>query len=480
MRSTFFGLEMGRRSLFTQQRALDVTGHNIANANTVGYTRQVADMAATLPYTVPAFNAPVTPLQVGTGVEITQIRRVREDFIDFQIRNENQSIGYWETKRDALKKIEIILREPTDNGLRNIMDKFWGSLQELSKNPESEGVRALVRETGVTLANTFNQLSDQLTNLQSDANISLGIKVDEANTMASQIDALNKQIRVLQTAGQNPNDLKDKRDLLLDKLSKIMDIQYSEAADGTVTVRVPANAAGNIFIDPITGVDPMISGSPVTWTSTGTAVTVNGGEMLALSEIANTITVAYLNDLNDMAGEFATHINTLHFAGFGLATPPGAPPTNNNFFAGGPPINAANIQVAASMSDLKNIAAATTGGTALFPSGVPGDGSNALAMAKLKHAPTMNGDTVTYDDFFRSLVSTLGVQSQEAGRMSDNQRYLLAQLENSRIEVSGVSLDEEMTNMVRFQQSYNAAARLVTTMDEMIDLVVNRMGLVGR
>ncbi|MFZ5640022.1 MAG: FlgK family flagellar hook-associated protein, partial [Bacillota bacterium] len=168
MRSAFFGLEMGRRALFTQQRALDVTGHNIANANTEGYTRQIADMSASLPYTVPAFNSPVTPLQVGTGVDITAIRRVRESFLDSQIRNETTNLGYWESKRDALKKIEVILREPSDNGLRTVMDQFWSSMQELSKNPESEGVRALVRETGITLANTFNQLSKQLTDLQTD------------------------------------------------------------------------------------------------------------------------------------------------------------------------------------------------------------------------------------------------------------------------------------------------------------------------
>lgn len=472
MRSTFFGLEMGRRALFTQQRALDVTGHNIANANTEGYTRQVADMAATLPYTVPAFNSPVTPLQVGTGVEITQINRIREGFLDYQIRKETSTLEYWESKRDALQKIEVILREPSDNGLRTVMDKFWSSLQELSKNPESEGVRALVRETGITLSNTFNQLSKQLTDLQTDADTSIDIKVDEANTIASQINTLNQQISLLQAADQNANDLRDRRDLLVDQLSEIMDIQFSEDAAGVLTITV----GGTNYVDNTFVVNDIVKtglGATLNWTKAPAGpVTITGGEIFGLDEVYSTITVNYLADLDNLASTFATNINAIHSAGFGLGA---VPPTGNNFFAGGPPITAANIQVdPAIIASLNNIAAAT------LAANVPGDGSNALAMAQLKQALTMNAGTTTYDDFYRSLVSQLGVQSQEAIRMSDNQGFLLNQLKNNRTEVSGVSLDEEMTNMVRFQQSYNAAARLVTTMDEMIDTVVNRMGLVGR
>lgn len=476
MRSTFFGLEMGRRALFTEQRALDITGHNIANANTEGYTRQVADMTATLPYTVPAFNSPVTPMQVGTGVEISQIKRIREGFLDTQIRKETTTLGYWESKQYALKKIEVILREPSDNGLRTVMDKFWGSMQELSKNPESEGVRALVRETGVTLANTFNQLSKQLTDLKTDADTSIGIKVGEANNYASQINALNKEISVLQAAGQNANDLRDKRDLLIEKLSKLMNITYSEDAAGIVTVTV----GGVNYVDATTAVTGIINtinktglGATLNWTLPPAGpVTITGGEIFGLNEVYTTITTNYLTDLDNLASTFAAEVNALHSAGFGLGA---VPPTGNNFFAGGPPITAANIQVAAPiLADLKNIAAAKTA------AGSPGDGGNALAMAQLKQKLTMSAGTVTFDDFYRSLASRLGVQSQEAIRMSDNQDFLLNQLKNNRNEISGVSLDEEMTNMVRFQQSYNAAARLVTAMDEMIDVVVNRMGLVGR
>lgn len=479
MRSAFFGLEMGRRALFTQQRSLDVTGHNIANANTEGYSRQVADMSASMPYTVPAFNSPVTPMQVGTGVDISQIKRVREGFLDTQIRNETTTLGYWESKQNALKKIETILREPSDSGLRTVMDKFWSSMQELSKNPESEGVRALVRETGITLANTFNQLSRQLTDLQTDADTSIGIKISEANNIASQINALNKQVSVLQAAGQNANDLRDKRDLLIDQLSKIMNIQYSEDTAGIVTVTV----GGVNYVDAATVATGIINtinktgaGATLNWSlPPGGAVTVTGGEVFGLNEVYATITTNYLTDLNNLASTFAAETNLLHDAGFG--TVGAATPAVNPFFeaSGGGPITAGNIMVSATVTaDLRNIAAASN------VADVPGDGSNALKMAQLKQKLTMSGGTVTFDDYYRSLSSRLGVQSQEAIRMSDNQNFLMAQLKNNRNEISGVSLDEEMTNMVRFQQSYNAAARLVTAMDEMIDVVVNRMGLVGR
>lgn len=471
MRSSFFGLELGRRAIQTQQRALDVTGHNIANANTEGYTRQIADMSASLPYTVPAFNSPMTPLQVGTGVDITAIRRIREGFLDYQIRNETNTLGYWESKRDALEKIEVILREPSDSGLRSVMDQYWSSMQELSKNPESEGIRALVRETGITLANTFNQLSQQLTDLQNDADTSVSIKVSEANNYASQINALNQQISVLQAAGQNANDLRDKRDLLLDQLSRLMDIVYTEDTAGVVSVTV----GGTNYVDNTGVVNNIVkAGAALNWTLGG-PVTISNGELYGLQEVRDTITVNYLADLNSLASSFSTEINNLHDAGFGMLG--AATPAFNPFFEanGGGAITAANITVSATvMADLRNIAAASNAAD------VPGDGSNALAMAQLKQALTMNGNTVTFDDFYRSLVSRLGVQSQEAIRVSENQNFLLAQLKNNRNEVSGVSLDEEMTNMIRFQHAYSAAARMITVMDEMIDVIVNRMGLAGR
>ncbi|MFZ5639702.1 MAG: flagellar hook-associated protein FlgK, partial [Bacillota bacterium] len=293
------------------------------------------------------------------------------------------------------------------------------------------------------------------------------IKVSEANNYASQINALNQQISVLQAAGQNANDLRDKRDLLLDRLSKLMDIQYSEDAAGIVTITV----GGTNYVDNTFVVNNIVkAGAALSWTLGG-PVNITDGELFALDETRDVTTVNYLADLDNLASTFAAEINALHNPGFGLGA---VPPTGNDFFAGGPPVTAGNIQVAAAiLADLNNIAAASNAAD------VPGDGSNALAMAQLKHDTTTMGG-VSFDDFYRSLASRLGVQSQEAIRMSDNQNYLLAQLKNNRNEISGVSLDEEMTNMIRFQQSYNAAARLVTAMDEMIDVVVNRMGLVGR
>ncbi|TLM99787.1 flagellar hook-associated protein FlgK, partial [bacterium] len=299
---------------------------------------------------------------------------------------------------------------------------------------------------------------------------------DRANSFATQINALNKQISVLQAAGQNANDLRDKRDLLLEQLSEIIDFTYSEDAAGIITITI----GGVNYVDATTATTGIINtinktgaGATLNWTlPPAGAVAVNGGELKGLNEVYTTIANGYLTDLDNLALTFTTEINTLHSAGFGLGA---VPPTGNNFFAGGPPVTAANIQVAAPiLADLKNIAAASTA------AGSPGDGSKALAMAQLKQKLTMSAGTVTFDDFYRSIASRLGVQSQEAIRMSDNQNFLLAQLKNNRSEISGVSLDEEMTNMVRFQQSYNAAARLVTAMDEMIDVVVNRMGLVGR
>ncbi len=469
MRSTFFGLDIGRKALQAQQKALDVTGHNIANANTEGYTRQRAVMETTTPFAYPSFNRLYGSGQLGTGVTVQEVKRVRDDFIDSQVRQEINRAGEWEAKQNSLQKLEVIFNEPSESGLQSVLNQFWESWQELSKNPELEAVRATVRQRGIAVAETFNHLDRQLTDLANDLNTAVKIKVDEINNIASQIAALNEQIVRIEVQGDHANDLRDKRDLLIDQLSEIIQVTVQENQYGAVAVTIGGRSlvaesqTFALFSDP----NPLNNGYvDLKWVADSSPVIVQSGVIKGMLDIRDTMVPDYRTQLNTLANTLVTNTNLEHFGGFGLDNN-----TGRNFFdpAG---TTAQAIAVDANiLGDLGHIAAASV-------VNAPGDGSNALDLAELKHQNLIG--TVTIDDYYRGLISQLGVQSQESTRMTDNQNLLLAQLENRRQEVSGVSLDEEMTNMIKFQQAYNASARVVTAMDEMLDVIVNRLGLVGR
>jgi len=489
--STFFGLEIARRGLQAQQRALDVTGHNVSNANTPGYTRQEAVMATTTPFPVPGLCTPAGAGQLGSGVEISEIRRLRDGFLDLQYRGENEALGFWEARWDAIQKVETILNEPSDSGLSKVFEQFWQSLEDLSKNPESLAARSTVLERGKTLAETFNYLDRQLRSLQSDLDSTIKVKVDEVNSFARQIADLNQQIQKIEITGQRANDLRDRRDLLLDQLSKDINIQVREDANGMVQVGI----GGRLLVegdrvDELNVVEDVDNDRfyKVVWKADNQDVQVTGGTILGLIDMRGYLDEAgnqkglvreIRSVLDNLAGTLAKEFNSIHTAGYGLDGSKGL-----DFFTkdSGATVTAGNIIVNTELEDLNKIAASKTNPTEI--DGGAGDGSNALELARLKQRLLdFNNDNkgdATFEDYYQAAIGELGVQGQQAKRMAENQELLVSQLDNNRQEVSGVSLDEEMVNMIRFQHAYAAAARVITTMDEMLDLVIGRMGLVGR
>ena len=247
MRSTFMGLETAKRGMYTQQGALYTTGHNISNANTPGYTRQRVNFEQTEPFPAPAMNRPQIPGQIGTGVDAGSIQRVRDSFLDMQYRGENQKLGYWETKMEAMKKMEEVMNEPSDSGLSKTMDMFWQSLQDLGVNPSNTGARSVVRQRGIAVAETFNYLSSSLTSVRNDLKNELSVSERQINSLTKQIDNINKQIADVEPHGYLPNDLYDERDRLIDELSQHVSIQTSyqsnggassPIAEGAVTVKL--------------------------------------------------------------------------------------------------------------------------------------------------------------------------------------------------------------------------------------------------
>jgi flagellar hook-associated protein 1 len=528
MKSTFFGLEIARRGLMTQQTALQTVSHNIANANTPGYSRQRVNFVQTEPYPAASLNRPQIPGQMGTGVTAGAIERIRDHFLDYQYRNEANKLGYWSTRSDVIRKMENIMNEPSEYGLGKALTQFWESLQDLSVNPENEGARAVVRQRGIAVAESFNYLHNSLSQIRTDLGHEIKTGLLEVNSILKQISELNNQIKAIEPHGYLPNDLYDKRDALVDELSKYFYVKVETVPsggnaldiasgiyeisivnqDGSTVKVVKKDDYAIFFVDP--SVDPtndptnpygFISSIKVVDSTSNTSITPDvlaNGRIKSLIESygygpdKDNVTGYYpdmLANLDKMAYAFAEMFNTQHQKGYGLNDSTGL-----DFFAvtlSGPPTEkgaATTIKVHNDiMNNLSNIAASSN-------SGESGNGNNALHLTMIKDvqivsgsATIPSGDSVsvpitggTVQTFYEGLIGKIGVDGQQAERMKFNAETLAMSVEQNRQSVSSVSLDEEMTNMIKFQHAYNAAARTITVIDEMLDKIINGMGIVGR
>lgn len=511
MRSTFHGLETARRGMFTQQTALQTTGHNIANANTPGYSRQRVNFVQTEAYPAASMNRPQIPGQMGTGVAAGSVQRVREGFLDTQFRGENNKLGYWDARSEALEKMEDIMNEPSDNGLAKTLDRFWQSLQDLSVNPEDSGARSVVRQRGLAVAETFNYLSNSLTSIQSDLKSQANITTKEINALLDDIQSINKQISEVEPHGYLPNTLYDERDSLVDRLSTLLNVEVTtnpsggkpdplaaglydikmKDKDGTEFTLVNS-ATGQVnhfdikYDDGTTGnglADSVVVG--------GTPITISkftDGKLKGLIESygyndggsVKGIYPEMLANLDQMAYQFATKFNEVHSAGWSLSEIEAGTRTGYNFFNLGGVTDSVNPKGAAKllklhddMKELDHIAAATN------PFG--GDGSNALRLGDVKNTQlNFPGSKSSLQSFYEGAIGKMAVDAQQAVRLTNNSAVLTDSVQQRRLSVSGVSLDEEMTNMIQFQHAYNASARNITVIDEMLDKIINGLGVGGR
>ncbi|MFS0575538.1 flagellar hook-associated protein FlgK [Sporosarcina sp. 179-K 3D1 HS] len=517
MRSTFMGLETNKRGLFTQQSALYTTGHNISNANTPGYSRQRVNMQATAGFPGVGLNTPTMPGFLGTGVEAGSIQRIRDSFVDQQFRQESNKLGYWESRSKAISQMEDVLAEPSEYGLQKSLSEFWSSLQQLATDPQNGGARAVVVERGVAVADSFNYMHKSLEEIQTNLGKEIGVSTKDINSILEQIADLNRQISEVEPNGYMPNDLYDARDVLLNELSTYVpiEINYQKSggralaiAEGTVTVSIKTNG------DPITVIkgkdfakmnvdNADTEGNPkspvdmisFTFTANGQATggNLNVTAMQKSGKMRSLIDSYGYNDgdvkglypdmlakLDKMAMEFATEFNKVHKEGTDLDGQAG-----DDFFAtrdGSTTINAGNITVTNELINNPNRVAASTSKD-VDPAEV-GNGQNAKKLADVLFAPLgTNGsglDGSTVQSYFAGIIGELGVQGQQADRMTFNTTTLLGAVSNRRDSISSVSLDEEMTDMIKFQQAYNASARMITVVDETLEKIINGMGVVGR
>ncbi|MGG3804433.1 flagellar hook-associated protein FlgK [Metabacillus fastidiosus] len=544
MRSTFMGLEISKRGMFTQQSALHTTGNNISNVNTPGYSRQRINFEATTPYPSIGINRPQIPGQMGTGVEAGSVQRIRESFLDVQYRQENNKLGYWESRAQALEKMQEIMNEPSKAGLSKTLDEFWQSLHDLAVNPINEGARSVVAERGEAVAQAFNYISTALTQVQGDLKSELKVSVDEINSLASQINNINKQISEIEPHGYLPNELYDERDRLLDKLSTLANIKITNHSSGGNALKIAEGTVTVEFVDKdgkaIKGLAPFINGDTtkgplgvqefkIEFSDNGTDVSEDGrlvkgiklnnvdidinifsktGKISSLIESngyfdgtdEKGIYPDMLRELDTMAFEFALQFNKIHNQGKYLVdsgngglklndpNDPNTPPIN--FFSLGLdssnkeifPVANGNVKGAAGLirvsekikDSSNNIAAASGSAT----EDEVDNASNALALAEVKNT-TFNIGTrhTTFQTYYEGLIGGMAVKTQQAERFTDNTTILRDSVDQRRQSVSAVSLDEEMTNMIQFQHAYNASARMITLQDEVLDKIINGMGM---
>ncbi len=596
MTSTFFGLDIALRALRAQQTLVDVANQNIANANTPGYSRQVASLRTTLPFPVPAFNALGQPGQLGTGVAIAEITRVRDTFVDYQMRGELAAQGRWAAQSDALKQVETIFNEPSATGLSSLLGKYWQAWQEVANSPSDEAVRTNVIEQGKAVAEAFRRLDTQLTTLQRDLDQQVQLTVTDVNNLASQIAAVNQQIARVETAGLRANDLRDQRDQLVDDLSKLARVTYAESADGQLSVYL-----GSRQLVDRDQVRELVAKAPpdagfveVLWKDGEQPAVVPDGRLKGLLDARDTSLQTRIDQLNDLARRLAESVNGIHTSGVGLGAASGSSPgAGVAFFTVTAGREAQTIEVGATVAgDPTQVAAAraiqnpTPPPAYLYPAG---DSSNAIAIAALQNslvqrltttatprvepgaalfggsvtvagldvsgappgaAYTLSstagsnlltltqtvgpqaGQSATLDvaalgtagtlavfdalgvrltllagataspanvaagtgplglelsasrstinDQYGAQIAALGVASRSAQAQTANQDVLINQLKRQREATSGVSIDEETTNLIAYQRAYQAAARVVSVMDEMLNTLVNGTGVVGR
>ncbi|MGP4068817.1 flagellar hook-associated protein FlgK [Halobacillus sp. B29] len=519
MVSTFHGLEVAKRGLFTQQSALYTTGHNISNANTEGYTRQRVNFEQTGPYPAASRNRSEIPGQMGTGVQAQSIERVRTQFLDDQYRGENNRSGYYSVMASSMERMEEVMNEPSENGLAKTMDRFWQSLQDLSVNPEDSGARSVVRQRGKAVAETFNYLSNTIQTMQLDVKNEVSVTMKEINSLASQINNVNKQIAELEPHGYVANDLYDERDRLIDQLSGHVniDVSYEEPpssasplAMGKASIKLMSESGQRLSpaSQLLDGVSNSVSQLSVSYTTddTGLAQSIQvGATSYALEDFASPgklkglieaggykdesgvergIYQGMLGDLDQMATAFATEFNAVQTSGASLNSmnTGNTPPAFFSF--GSTTVNADGIREGLAGSiDVTNEIKADNDHIAAASSEEPlaGNGDNAIALGDVQdnNLQLLDGDT-SLNGFYESMIGGMAVETQEIQRMAGNSGTLKQSVEEQRQSVSSVSLDEEMTNMVKFQHAYNAAARNITVVDEMIDRVINQMGRVGR
>ncbi|WP_432661940.1 flagellar hook-associated protein FlgK [Wukongibacter baidiensis] len=509
MASTFTGMSISLSGLYASQSALYTTNNNISNVNTPGYSRQVSNQTNGSP--IVSGN-----IMIGTGPNTTSVTRVRNEFLDTKYWNENSQLGEWEVKSNILLEIEGIFAEPSDYGINKAMNDFYVALEEVSKDPTSMAARALLFETGTAICDSLNTTAQKLIDLQQEINNTIKIKVGEINSLTKQIADLNEQIYELELNGGNANELRDQRTLLVDDLSKIIEVEAQEIQVGTLPngepdLKFQITLNGHYLVNhdqtnelECYEADTSSTGEPlwgIRWEDTGVDVEPKGGELKGYFDLRDGTgengeykgIPYYMEELDQFARTFAMAFNEGiyadgnkyyegHAGGYGLDGSTGIrfftydDMSSDDFMNSGldmdsrySEVTALNISISSDVQDdLNKIAASSE----------PGEESNNENIQDM--IAVCNDDEVfnqgNTQDYINSVITTLGTESQYATRRMENEMSMVKQIEYNRLSISSVSIDEEMVNMVKYQQSYVAASKMINVWKEIYEVTINEIG----
>jgi flagellar hook-associated protein 1 FlgK len=446
-------LSIARSALLAQQRAMSVTAHNVANAQTPGYSRQRLVLAAADPQ--------ITAMGlVGRGVTEVSIQRVRDVFFDARYRSESGLLGDSATMGDFLGQIESAVNEPSADGLAASLDGLFGSFANLANSPSSSTSRTLVQQAGRRFVQQLRQLDATVHQVADGALTKMREQVGQANDLARRIGELNQQILSSGGPSGNAPDLQDQRDLLVDQLSNLVGVRVLQRDDGTISL-----AAGDtILVDGVNvqtlAVQSLAGGGFGLTTAGGGTVDPKSGSLRSLIELTTTTLPGIQQRLDTMAQALVTTVNAIHRSGTTLT---GA--TGTDFFD---PAGLTAQSIALAPAVVASGDAIAAGGT-----GAPGDGSIAQQLAGLATAGAAALGGRSFRDFYIDLAGAIGADVSAASQDADAHQAMVDQADTLRASVSGVSVDEEMVALIGQQQAYSAAARIVKVADDMMQSVLN-------
>lgn len=466
MPGAFSGINMIMQALMAQQEAMQVVEHNVANANTPGYRRQEAILTASHPRANFTFMGSIQAGQYGTGVLVDRIKRYDTEFMDQRYRLELGENKRWATQADFLGQVEMALSDTSSESLANRLNDFWAGWQSLSTSPDDMTIRQDVLERSKAVADSFNRRASALNSLRGEQDLTIRERVDEINELAKQLAQLNVEITHVESTNHQPNDLLDERDTILNRLSEISGAKATFQQFGQVVVSIGGHVlvVGSKTFDVTATPDPANGNLVgVGWTD-GEPFTPIAGELRGLMDSRDGVVVDQLNRLNAMATSFMDRINEIHITGYDLNDVPGAA-----LYTG---TDALSMRINTTLT-AENLAAASV-------TGAPGDGTIAKMINDVQRDQLLGLNNMTLGDYNNLRIGDLGLTVKKATNQASDHGTVMAALDEQRNSVSGVNLDEEATKMVAYQRSYEAAARMMTTLDEMLDRVINNMGVVGR
>lgn len=446
-----------------QQGALDVTTNNIANVNTPGYSREQAQLTEEPPINV-------GDLSYGDGVSLSDIQGVRDNVLQLQIDQQTQNQNRLDSYLSSMQQVSTLFNETQGTGLQSVIDSFFTSFQSLETDPTSMSLRQAVLTAGQSMTAAFQQTATSLDTIQSGLNQQVTQAVNSVNGLTSQIASLNAQIGSLSGSGQGAQQLIDQQNLAVNQLSQLIDISASDSGNGSLTITTTGGAllvAGTSALQLGTSTDPTSGNTDVT--SQGTDITgqIAGGQLGGLLEARDQDIPSVQANLDNLAAGLTSAVNTANQQGFDLTGAQGG-----NFFVPFvqtvPGSNAgAAASFAVALTDPSQIAASSgSGGT---------DSGNLGNLAGVQNQPLFNGETV--DVAYSGLVAGIGSSISNATAESQAENLVVQQLQDQQSSISGVSINEESANLIRYQQAFEAAAKVVTVVDDLTNTVINSMGV---